>query len=1069
MVPIKHILQENGVKEVFKFIVPSGAFQGEYIIDKPGGWDDTDSIVNIDGESMNVNDFIIGNNTKLKFYQEKSKTAYNLLKNVYNEQQGDGRIIFKYIGVKDGVEYDLLKDNFEVNLTKYSHTYDKSMFKIETELIKSTSQNKLINRDDVTIDLFAEKDLDEKPITPVETFQLGYKKGAVKQSNFYSWDVSQLNICLDPRSAHFFSFHRSDEFQFGNNTNEYAGIKSVTATKTIDQGPFVSTNITLKSIKIEISNMQVICGRDNNAIPTPPDVGLYAVVSGPGFFYTQLLKKAIPQQGNTAEIKIDNESFNFKVNDVSNLAPGQNLSFLFLTTDINDKFITVSLKLNTSIEITTNMESPIVSTNGIRLFDSIKQVVKNYTSSGLGVLSNYIGPEGIYYNTSISTGIYLRGLPDKYTTGKKVKTSFKSLIIDGASKLLALGYDILDQNLIIEDLGYFFKEVKSYDLSNKKFLQDGYKFENDKDIVFNTMIFGSKKYSKNVKDDIQNYITMAEFTTPIINSKNKFDKQTELIVDEYKIQELIEDKSTSTNDNDDDLVLIDMVNETNYLDTGVFENCIHANKGGNLVLTCVTTPFDTTLMSVGGVIKINEDLNNGNWVILEINNTELKLNKTSGIQEGVNDTPITYSITSLTKNRSVNDGFTESFFIRDPATSTNARHNPKYHMARWFQWFGSGLRKKQNTELIKVSSYKNNEQARMKANSSDLINELQGLIEVGADEPLSRLRNYKTPFFSGDLIEIKYSNVTFKEFIMIYENWRYGESGNRLNSRGYITLSTPEGIFDAYPFGDAAFSHDRKTNVLSFKGKIKGKSADNPVLLSVVQESKDTVTLHWDYGVDYINPTIDVQYSIDGINWVTIRQFFNVKQGTIIDNVFAGILSGAEVQFRVLANTSDFINKPSNTINVIWQFNDYVITIVNKTENTDCGRSKLVLDITGTADLDIEYFWQFQPSGGKFYVTSVMGDPADVTVETDYGINYIDGTELKNISVVNETKRLYINLINTDKSEMYTQLNCISGTETLTVFAKVAIRFIKASNIEHEFELSAITTKKFIFINESPE
>ncbi|MGG7470765.1 hypothetical protein ACVVIH_20435 [Chryseobacterium arthrosphaerae] len=1068
MVPIKHILYENGVKEIFKFIVPSGAYQGEYIIDKPGGWGDSDSIVNIDAESLNVNDFIIGNNTKLKFYQEKSKTAYNVIKNVYNEQQGDGRILFKWIAEKDGIQYDLLKDNFEVNLNKYSHTYDKFMFKIETELIKSTSQNKLINRDDVTIDLFADKDLDGNTITPMETFDLGYKKGAAKQSNFYSWDVSQGNTNLSARTDHFFSFHRSDGWEFGNNTNEYCGIKNLPDNSRLDQGPFVSANITLKSIKIEISNMLVVCGRDN-ALPVPPNVGLYAVVSGPGIYYTQLLKGWTSQQGNTSEIKIDNEIFNFKINDVSNLSPGQNLSFLFLTNDANDKFTIVSLKLNTSIEITTNMESPIVRTKGIRLIDSIKQLVKNYTSSGIGVLSNYIGTGGIYYNTSISTGIYLRGLPDRYTTGQKVKTSFKSLITDGASKLLAMGYDVLDNNLIIEDLGYFFKDVKCYDLSDKKFLQDGYKFENDKDIVFNTMIFGSKKYSKNVKDDIQNYITMAEFTTPIVNSKNKLDKQTELIIDEYKIQELIEDKSTSTNDNDDDLVMIDMVNQTNYWDLGVFTNCFHSEKNGKLNLNSTSPAFDTTMMQVGSSVRITEGINKGQWTIIAINGADLTLSKSSNIESGVNDTPIEYLIPSLIKNRSINDGFTDPYLIRDPATSTNARHNPKYHMARWFQWFGSGLRKKQNSELIKVTNYKNNEEARMKANSVDLVNELQGLVEVGADEPLSRLRNYKTPFFSGDVIEIKYSNVTFQEFIMMYENWRYGASGDRLNSRGYFTLSTPEGIFDAYPFGDEAFSHDGKANVLSFKGKIKGKSADNPVLLSVVQENKNTVTLNWNYGEDYINPTIDVQYSVDGINWVTIRQFVNVKQGKIVDNALAGILSGTDVRFRLIVNTSDFINKPSNTLSVNWQFNDYVITIVNKTENTDCGKSKLVLDITGTANLSIEYFWQFQPSGGKLYVTSTMGSPSDVTVETAYGVNYIDGTETRSISVTNETKRLYIDLINTDKSEMLTQLNCNSGTETLTVFAKVTVRFFNASNLEHEFELDAITTKKFIFINESPE
>ncbi|GEJ46007.1 hypothetical protein [Chryseobacterium sp. ON_d1] len=1062
MIPIKHILQENGVKEVFKFIVPTGSFQGEYVIDKPGGWDDVDSVVNIDDESMNVKDFIIGNKVKLKFYQEKSKIAYNLLKNVYAEQQGDGRIIFKYIGVKNGVEYDLLKDNFEVNMNEYSHTYDKFYFKIEVELIKSVSQNKLLNRDDVTIDLFSTKDLDENTITPVDTFPLGYKKGAIKQSNFYSWDISQGIVNNEPRTSIFFSFQRSDGWQFGNNTNEYAGIKTVTLTQTIDQGPFVSTNVTLKSIKIEISNMQVNFGRLDNNIPIPPNVGLYAVVSGPGFYYTQLLKNYTSQQGNATQIKIDNEIFNLYINNSSNLSPGQNLSFLFMVTDPTDKFITATLKDNTSIEITTNMESPIVSTKGIRLIDSIKQVVKNYTASGLGVLSNYIGPGGIYYNTSISTGIYLRGLPPIYTTGQKVKTSFKSLITDGAAKLLALGYDILDQNVVIEDIGYFFKDVKSYDLSNKKFIQDGYKFENDKDVVYNTMIFGSKKYSKNVKDDIQNYITVAEFTTPIISAKNKLDKQTEFIIDEYKIQELIEDNSTSTNDNDDDLVMIDMVEETNYSDTGVFENCVHANKNGKLVLTCTSTPFDTTLMQVGSTINIDEGLNQGGpYTILNINKIDLTLDKTSGIQVGVNDTPITYTISSLIKNRSINDGFTEPYLIRDPATSTNARHNPKYHMARWFPWFGSGLRKKQNGEFIKVTSYKNNEKARMKANSDDLLNELQGLIEVGANEPLSRLRSYKTPFFSGEVIEIKFLNVTFQEWLMLYENWRYGISGDRLTSRGYITIPTPQGIYDAYPFGDGALSHDRKTNVLSFKGKIKSKSAANPVLLSVVQNNKNTVTFHWDYTDDYINPVIDVQYSIDGINWITIRQFGNTKQGIIIDDTFLEILSGTNVSFRLIVNTLDFINKISNTISLDWKFNPYAIVLRNKSENSDCGYSRLVVDLKGKANFVIEYNYEFTPGGGKLWATNLNGTGGNLVVETNYGPP-VNGIETRNINVDSEAVRLYIEIFNSDKTETMQPLNCTVGDYQYSVSGQLTVKFTDTiTNTNQTFDLKAETVKLY--------
>ncbi|TQM18339.1 hypothetical protein [Chryseobacterium aquifrigidense] len=1063
MIPINHIINENSVKNIFKFIVPSGSFQGEYVINKPDGWDDVDSIVNIDDELLFVKDFIIGENTKLKFYQYSNKIAYDVLFNVNQEQSGDGRVIFKWLAIKEGVEYDLLKDNFEVNMNKYKNTLENNTFVIDVELIKSEAQNKLFNRDDVTIDLFGTKDIDENVITPVETFPIGYKKGDKKLSNFYSYDISQLQNVVVQSNDHFLSFSRSDEYGFGDNTNDFCGVK-YTVFYAIDQGPFVSTNISLKKLQVEISNLHVKFTKSGGGAPY---VKLQAYINGAGENKKidlqangELIDSVEKTEGGVtySEIKIDNVQFGLPSPN-ENLRSGQSLSFYFHSDDF---FVFESVKTNTSIELTTNMESPLVRTTGIRIIDAIKQVVKNYTSSGLSVLSNYLGFGGTYYDTSISTGVFLRGLPETYTVGQKIKTSFKSMVTEGAAKLLSLGYDVLNSNVIIEDTAYFFKDVKVYDLSNKLYLQEGYSVENDKDVVFNTMIFGSKKYSKNVKDDIQNFITSAEFTTPIITTKNKFDKQTDLIVDEYKIQELIEDKSSSTNDNDDDLVLVDLAYQNNYWDSGIFENCIHSNKGGNLSLVCTVTPFDTTLMQVGAEVQITEGINSGTWTILSINKFELILNKTSGIEEGSSDTPITYYISSLIKNRSIRDGFTEDQFVRNPETSTNSRHNPKYHMARWFQWFGSGLRKKQSSELLKVTNYKNNDKAQMKINSTDLVNELPGLITVGADENLGRLRAYKQPFFSGEKIEISYTDVTFKEFIALYENWRYGISGNRLESRGYVTLNTPLGIYDAYPFGDGAFSHDRKTNVLSFKGKIKGKSVSNPTLVSVVQENKNTVTLHWDYVSEYISPTVDAQYSIDGVNWITLHQFFNVKQGTIIDDIFTNIITGTNVYFRVIANTNDFVNKISNTLTVDWDYNPYTIIVNNKAENADCGYSRLVLDIKGKANFNVEYTYQFLPGGGKLYVTNLDGTGGNVIIETGYGLP-VSGTDSTTLNIDGTTARLFMELLNSDKAEGLQPLNCTVGDTEYTVYAYLSVKFTDTiTNTFKIFDLQTITTKKYL-------
>ncbi|MDN5487083.1 MAG: hypothetical protein L0G14_01395, partial [Lactococcus lactis] len=100
---IKHIFYEDGVKKIYKLIVVSGAYQGEYIIEKPDGWSTADSIVNIDDELWFVKDFIIGDNEKIQFWEASMPEAFNVIKNVNEEQGVDGHVIFKWIGIKNGV------------------------------------------------------------------------------------------------------------------------------------------------------------------------------------------------------------------------------------------------------------------------------------------------------------------------------------------------------------------------------------------------------------------------------------------------------------------------------------------------------------------------------------------------------------------------------------------------------------------------------------------------------------------------------------------------------------------------------------------------------------------------------------------------------------------------------------------------------------------------------------------------------------------------------------------------------------------------------------------------------
>ena len=139
--------------------------------------------------------------------------------------------------------------------------------------------------------------------------------------------------------------------------------------------------------------------------------------------------------------------------------------------------------------------------------------------------------------------------------------------------------------------------------------------------------------------------------------------------------------------------MIDLVYLESYDDAGMLSDCEHINDGGYLWLVSFGSPFDELAIDVGTLLTIVTGLNIGTYEVLEIDGAKVKLNKTSGIETGTIDTPITFTVNNITKNRN-DEGFGTVDNVKERLSATNLRHNPKYQMARWFPYFGSGLNKR---------------------------------------------------------------------------------------------------------------------------------------------------------------------------------------------------------------------------------------------------------------------------------------------------------------------------------------------------------------------------------------
>ena len=887
---IKNIQYQSGIGQIFRLEVLSGKFAGTHEIQEPDGFDALDISVDVNEEYYNIDNFILGETSKIKILEYNDKRTFDIIKGVYDEQGGDGQILFRWYVVHNGVEKDILGNGFEINLNKYQLNYESSQRVIECEIKKREAQNKFYTREDTTINLFAKKNLDENQIEPIGSQEIVLKAevnelGAFWRMNDYgdNYDwynpkkmISNKN--LDPWTRYrklvsnvkykmplypFFPiFNKHEDSKLGEEIPVFGGdwqaslmreemqdpswtsedpryVYESGEVKYIGQNVLFRTRHGLTNVVFSISNLHFKARsythkKNYNPLYHTDDKAYRENFKHYPFHLVLFIDR--PQGGHTIVLKsskdsdINNYSEMNIVNDewaIGDLPAGSEVKISIAPQDDikNKEFIITGKVSRTSLKISSSIDKLGRKSKVVSLFDAIDKVAENYSDGKIRLVSNILSEGGKYANQYVATGAFLRGVANIFLGENKINTSFKSLFYEGAAPLLALGFDVIENKLIVEDIDYFFKDVQAYDLTSKDFVQENLTIENDKDISYNNLIFGTKKYSTKKKGDIFNFNTKMECSTPIKSVKKKLDKTTGFIIDEYKIQDLLDDTNDNTNDNDDDLVLIDTITGS-YVDSGSYPDVIHSDAGGVLTLTASKSPWDTLPFKVGDKIKIVEGLNVGEYTILAIKSHTLTLDKRVGIEQGTILTKIEHTLTDVIKNRNATatDGFISAEGVKNKRTAVNLYHNPKYQMKRWFPLFGGGLSKKPNGENIIVTNYKNNGKIEVEPDT-DKIPYLPSEVDVlNENINLERLRKSSRVLFGTENIEVTLTNVTFEEFYNLYNRWRIGEdiyTGEKIPSRGYIDVYISGETYSIYPFGTEALQYDKGANELTIKGKIK--------------------------------------------------------------------------------------------------------------------------------------------------------------------------------------------------------------------------------------------------------
>ncbi|MDV4070300.1 hypothetical protein CMT45_01045 [Elizabethkingia anophelis] len=1055
---INNIVYQYEIGQVFQLIVINSKYAGTYEIEEPDGFDEISSYIDINEELFNVDKFIVGDGTSVEFVKYNNKAAFEIIDKVNKEKGGDGEIIFKWF--IDGE--DILGDDIQINMNKVSNKYEKSSLKIVTELKKRESQNKMHTREDTSVNLFSDKNLDNKPITPVATKEIYFKEIRKNVKNFYSYSAENEEPSLVTKGTQRWQwlYRRAADFGLGDNTNEISGYhhKFQSDTGYWYAGDMLSTKSDNGEFKITISNLEFTGSKVGPTSYIP--LHLVAILkdsTGTPFKFI-ILEKSKPDSSfpTTARIEIltSNTYTNETLGTISDPAPltlkaGQSIeiSFMYGLTpdseyDPNAQYVWRSIKTGTSITIESNLLNPLRKVPIVPLKDALNQICKSYSDDVISVDSTILGSGGIYENTGIGTGIQLRGISDTYKLPNKLTTSLKDLLYDGVAPLFAFGYDIVGNKFIVESVDYFFKDIQVFDLSNKGFDEDGYLLSNDLENSLNNLKFGSKKYSTDKENDIRNYNTALDGLTPIKSTKNKMDKTSNLLIDEFMIGSVINDNSSKTSDADDDVILIDMVHIDNYKDNGIIFNCIHEIVNGHLSLKSYNTPFDMLPINVGDIVEITSGLNQGTWTVFAKTTITLELTGSTTIQTGVSNTPISYTVTNFTKNRS-DEGFVSVDGVYSRDTTSNLRHNPKFQMARWSGFFGSALVKKLASEEILVTNYKNNGNVEIEVNPTELPNELSGRVKLNANETVGRLRNFKYPYFTNQTIEITIPYVTFEEFFRLHNNWRFGIGGDRNKSRGYITVDTPEGVMDVYPFGQKGLEHNKGYNTLTIRGKVKGSSLKNKIL-NAVFTGPTVVQLQIFTPDEFKALPMRIKATKDnGATWETIYNGANSSNVQIDDAFFfTNIPKNRKIGFRVFSIEDGIEQYKSDDVFTPYPFGEIVVNttkIITNPDESNCGYTYVEYEVIGEGVLEVHYKL-FSEQGNGSIVVLDENDNIIVEIHAPVNAENYEHTEIVNLTLTGKSKfKATLRAASTVNEGFYTCFD--NGNPFILMYATTGIRF----------------------------
>ena len=545
----------------------------------------------------------------------------------------------------------------QLDFGKTSSTDGVTYFKCS--IIQNTQQALIKRREDIDIDVFSDKDLDENTITPIETFKVLFKAKPINQVSEWGYTGNFRQILLLGSGTAFSPFQQV--FNYGID----------------DTLSFLDTSV-FNGLYARMSLIRAANTLSNTSV----DINLnyfvnYSINQGLRLYVVAGLDTSnitFSQFFNLGQTEGNNYSYDLNV-IIPALAISEKIWIYFRTDAGASSFFDITYS-NPRVVISTTSTAISSVTDAVKYIDLIKQNYKGIGSSE--VIAPKFETGGVFNKQACFNGKMIR---------QQLNEPFYVKLKDTIEQLMEVCADSQvnkDNNYIGQYSDYYpnidlggFLEAPDKDFSIEK---------NEKYLI-NKFTYGNKKYEQ---DDSESGTTDSVFTDSewyVQNSQSSNEKKINnpYVRDVFmgeRVRRLGVNNETTSFSSDDDTFIYDIIElAPNSRESFVIPLKFQKVSATNTftILADKTFSWDLLGFNVGDTILVN----GVGYVVNIITNTLLTLQYTGANDSGEEVLTIDYPLTNVGWTIRTNEGLTFSENIQNPDKYGNLRYSLKHNIEHW--------------------------------------------------------------------------------------------------------------------------------------------------------------------------------------------------------------------------------------------------------------------------------------------------------------------------------------------------------------------------------------------------